>query len=395
MDVIPDVHYAGRLARLLDTFLGWESRPLCLTPMAYQWCSAISENVERFERDRIDPGSTPPSNDGGVGLNLPGRADHNPYTALFFTALAVGFRQIDLNCISSGIHLTHTRYHDMMFKNAFATEDDDVIADVVSVWVVDPLVTPSGSCTRHLVKLTERERPFSQRLRRMIVLAIQGHWPMELEAAGLELILLLNHLEVDVEDVDDIVGKLYWVSLLAGVLRSPAGRECLSPRYWLLLGKLISMGARLPQRSHGLDMEIMRSLEDAEDWEKLEAWLLTVWGSWYTDDAVPMEDVERATIKLFLQRPTSIPGFEDLCANTPATYPSLFRLYGDQFRRICDKTQAEQLCSEPPPISLYSILNFSPDDRICILPVTPLTGKPSFRTNSQVTTDTKVRGSKD
>jgi hypothetical protein len=364
LDVIPDVHYTGRLARLLDTFLAWEIQPLCLTPMAYQWCSAISENIERFGRDGIDPGGLPPSHGGGVSLHLPRQGDSNPYAALLFTTLAIGFRQIDLNCISSDIRLTHTRYHEMMFESAFASEDDDVIADVVSVWVVDPLVTPSGSCTRRLVKLTERERPFSPRLRRMIVCAIQGHWPMELEAAGLELVLLLNRLEVDVEDVGDTVSRLYWVSLLAGVLRSSVGWEHLSSRYWLLLGKLVSMGARPPPRSHGSDMEIMRSLEDAEDWEKLEVWLLTVWGSWYTGDAVPMEDVERATIKLFLQQPTSVPRFEDLCSNTPATYPSLFHLYGDKFRWICDKTQAEQLCSEPPPVSLYSVHNFFPGDRI-------------------------------
>ena len=116
------------------------------------------------------------------------------------------------------------------------------------------------------------------------------------------------------------------------------------------------MGARLPQRSHGSDMETVRSLKDAQDWEKLEAWLLTIWGSWYTGDGVPMEDVERATLKLFLQRPTSIPRFEDLHANTPVTYPSLFRLYGDKFRRICDKTRAEQLCSESSPVS-HSLSN--------------------------------------
>jgi len=42
LDVIPDVHYTGCLARLLDALLAWEDRPLCLTPMTYRWCSAIS-----------------------------------------------------------------------------------------------------------------------------------------------------------------------------------------------------------------------------------------------------------------------------------------------------------------------------------------------------------------
>lgn len=346
LDVIPDVRYTGRLARLLDVFLAWESRPVCLTPMAYQWCSAISENIRRFGQGGFIPEGPLPSD--GVGLCPPRQGDPNPYAGLLFTALAVGFRQMDPTHISSDIRLIHTSHHELMFENAFAGEDDDVIADVTSVWVVDPLVTPSCSCIRRLVKLTERKRPFSPRLRQVIVHAIQGQWLMELETGEFDLVLLLNYLEVDVEDVEDEVDKLYWVSLLAGVLRSPMGRERLSSHYWLFLGKLISMGARLPQRSPGLDIDIMRSLEDTEDWEKLEAWLLTVWGSWYAGDAVPIEDIERVTLKLFLQRPASIPRFEDLRANTPAIYPSTFRLYGDQFQRIYDTRRTEQLCSELP-----------------------------------------------
>ena len=351
LDVIPDVHYTGRLTRLLDTFLAWENRPPCLTPMVYQWCSAISENIKRFKQDGIGPRSPQTSPDGSMGLHLPRQGDSNPYVALLFPALAVAFRQIDPNHISSDIRLTHTRYHEMMFENTFASDDDGVIADVVSIWVVDPLVTPSGPCTLHLIKLTERGRPFSPRLRRMIVCALQGRWPIELEAAGVELVLLLNHLEVDVEDMDDMVSKLYWVSLLAGMLRSLEGQKHLSSHYWLFLGKLISMGARPPPQSHDLDMKIMKSLEDVEDWEKLEAWLLAVWGSWYTGGTVPMEDVEQATIKLFLQQPTSVPRFKDLCADTPPAYPSLFHLHGDKLQWICDKMQAEQLCLELPPIS--------------------------------------------
>ena len=366
LDVIPDAHYTGRLARLLDNFLAWGSRPMCLTPMAYQWCSAISGNLRKCERGVITPGNPLHSHGGGVSLRPPRRGDSNSYSGILFTALAVGFRQMGPDHISSEIHLIHTCHHELMFTEAFSSEDDDVIADAVAVWVVDPLVTHPGSCARPLVKLTEKERPFSPRLRRTIVYAVQRNWPMELEATGLELVVFLNHLEVDVEDLDDTLSKLHWVSLLAGVLCSPVGRERLSSHYWLLLGKLISMGARLPQRLHGSDMEIMRSLEDAEDWEKLETWLLTIWGSWYTDDAVPMEDVERATLKLFPQRPNSIPRFEDLHANTPDTYPSVFRLYGDKFRWICDKMPEElfgvairKSLHSPPRPSLQEIESVS------------------------------------
>ena len=321
-----------------------------LTPMAHQWCSVISENIRRFERGGVASESPPRSHYGGVELCSTRRGDvNNPYVSLLPTALAVGFRQIGLDHISSKIPPTHTTHHEPMFDNVFASEDDDVVADAVSVWVVDPLVTPSGSCARRLAKLAERGRPFSPRLRGTIVQATQRCWLVELEAAGLELVLLLNHLKVDVDDVDDMVSKLYWVTLLTGILRSLVGREHLSSHYWLLLGNLVSMGARVPPSSPGLDMEIMRSLEDTEDWEKLEMWLLTVWGSWYTGGTVPMQDVERATLTLFFQRLTAIQRFENLHEKkTPATYAHLFRLYGDQFRRICDRARAEQPDSEPP-----------------------------------------------
>lgn len=356
LEVIPDIRYTGRLGRLLDTLLTWENRPVCLTPIAYQWCSAISESIGRSEQDGSNPGKPPRSHYDVVGPRPSPRDGPNPcadpYRGLLFMALAVGFRQIGPNHISSDIHLTHTRHHESMLDNVFTSEDDDVVADVVSVWIVDPLVTPSGSCTRRLRKLTERTQPFSPRLRRTIVHAIQSHWLVELEADGLEFVLLLNHLEVDVGDVDDVdgaAGKLCWVSLLAGVLRSPAGREHLSSHYWLLLGNLVSMGARLPPSSPGPDIEIMRSLEDTEDWGKLETWLLTIWGSSYTGEAVPMQDVERATFRLFRQRAAAIQRFEDLCGKrTPNIYAHLFRLCGDQFRHICDHARAEQRCPDSP-----------------------------------------------
>jgi hypothetical protein len=289
---------------------------VCLTPMAYQWCSVISENMRTPERDG------------------------DAFLGLFYTALAIGFRQIGPDH-TSDTRLACASHHDLIFEIAFASEDDEIIADAISVWVVDPLVTPPGSSTRRLAKLIGRERPLSLRLRQTIVRSIQRHWLTELEAAGFEFVVLLNHLEVDVEDTSESIDRLYWVSLLAGVLGSLEGQKRLSFHYWILLGNLISMGARLPRRSPNQDVEIMRSLEDSGDWEKLEPWLLTIWGSWYTREAIPMEDIERATLKLFSQRSTTIRRFEDVYAQTPAPYASLFRVYGDQFRRIRDKARAE------------------------------------------------------
>jgi hypothetical protein len=35
--------------------------------------------------------------------------------------------------------------------------------------------------------------------------------------------------------------------------------------------------------------EVMESLEEAQDWEKLETWMLVVWWSLYRSDSVPIQ----------------------------------------------------------------------------------------------------------
>ena len=161
--VIPDMHYVGRLGRLLDIFFTWGSRPVCQ-------CSTISESIRRFERSGITSESPPRSHYDGTELSCARLwDDNNPYVSILSTALAVGFRQIGLDHTSSEIRLTHTSHYEPMFDNVFASEDDDVVADVVSVWIVNLLGTPSGSCARRLARLAERSRPFSQRLRWTIV----------------------------------------------------------------------------------------------------------------------------------------------------------------------------------------------------------------------------------
>ena len=82
----------------------------------------------------------------------------------------------------------------------------------------------------------------------------------------------------------------------------------------LLLGNLISV---FPQTLLAEDRqtEVMTSLEKAQDFEKLETWMLVVWWSMYGFDWAPIQDMERATLTLFRQRPLGIPKFEDLLEN--------------------------------------------------------------------------------
>jgi hypothetical protein len=336
VDVIHNSYRIGLLGILLDILLKWGDKPTYLIPMAYRWCSAISEEIRELRGD----GLTPESLEHSRCLEY-----------LLPRALATAFRHIGPHTTIPLVQLPHTHHHEWMLDKIFTSEDDDRIADAVCVWIVNLQVTPSGSCTRRLARLTERGRPFSPRLRWAIVLIIQQFWHREFEAAELEFVCLLNNLEGEMGEAGDGDSRSYWVDPLARVLRSPMGLERLSSYYWLLFGNLVSMGfLPNPDGDIHIHMETMKSLEEAQDWEKLETWMLVVWRSqYYLGSAPPIHDIERATLKLFLQRPSAIPRFEDLHENDiQSPLPPLLRSYRNRFRRICDQARAEQSRLEPP-----------------------------------------------
>jgi hypothetical protein len=291
------------------------------------------------------------------------------YFNLLHRSLAVAFRHTCFNSASPTIHTFHTRNHEWMFDKVFINAyggmftydhmfadgekfaDDEKFADAVCMWAADRQVTPPGSCTRRLLELTERGWPFSPRLRCTVIHAVQHLWPWELEAAGLELVSLLNNLEVGVREINGAKRSRNWAALLKGVLSSPMGQWFLSSHYWLLLRNLISMGYpswEVVDRQ----TEIMKSLEEAQDWEKLETWMLVVWCSVYLSHPDPtlIQDIGWATLTLFRQRPSAIPRFEDLYEQRTRLHSldPLFNTCANEFRSICDQVRVEQSCLEPP-----------------------------------------------
>ena len=376
MNVVADGNSLQHLHYLLLFLASWEKRPACLTPMAYQWCSAISEVVGRLGREGIpirgpDPlhlefqprrgpqrGNWTPwieFSKAGPGC-YPARSDHTFHSAhgrpLNLTLdsllpnhlpiiLEIGFRPVRPGYDQPALHLAHTPHHDWVFEAAFSSDDDEVIADAVCVWVAGGSQTPPGSCARYFSKRVEKGTPFSQRLRRVSIHAIGRIWRSELEVSGLETVRLLNCLEVGVDDVDDLddvdVGE--WCMLLVGVLCSPAGLGGLSLCYWRLLEK---MSPRIwwTMDCEPRTVEVARSLEEAEDWEKLEIWMLAAWRT----GLLPLsEDVERVTLNLLLRRPSVLPRFE--ACETEIVNPD----QKAEFRRICNQARTEQSPLEYPP----------------------------------------------
>jgi hypothetical protein len=263
-----------------------------------------------------------------------------------------------------------------VFEYAFSSRDDDIVADAVSVWVVGGDPAP-GLFARYFAKRMERKGPVSPRLRQVTIRAIELIKDNVLEVLGFESIRLLNCLDVD---LDDVVDKHVWVELLAGVICLPAGLESLSPHYWHLLDKLPL--ANDFRRTPGLrSVEVMRSLDEADDWEKLEVWMVVVWQSLLESTPTPMmEDVERVTLELLRRHSSAPPRFETLREGGD--------LYGSQrtkLQRICDQARAEQLSSESPP-SPYVSVRPAPPLPVLILPYSslqsidsrPTTCSPSF-----------------
>ena len=360
------VECLGYLESLLEFLAAWEKRPVWLTPMAYQWCLAISEAARTLMQRET---STPPEPllppfraqlppmprrwfytiskaTGTLGkreiptplgsphltcnpLQEPSRQLRRQYRqrqqnlipadliSLFesdFSKVGPGcdpFRRGDTSdrtrghplslvdyadvlpvILEIGFHLAapsrdqpafcvdHTPHHDGVFETAFSSDDDEVVADAACAWIAGGYCTSPGSYVRYAAKRIEKDAPFSLRLRRVIICAIERNWRGELGASPLETIQLLNRLNVGVDDVAG-EGVWAWRQILVDAIRSPTGLGSLSPHYWRVLDEL--QGPTVGLGLHGRDLEsfdaVMRLLEEAEDWEKLEVWMLIRWAS--------------------------------------------------------------------------------------------------------------------
>jgi len=416
MGAISDGDGLQHLNFLLEFLAAWEERPACLTPMAYEWCSSISEVAGRLELGlglqpglhlQLQPGlclrfqpqdlaangvvseaaeqefshvgpSCDPVRMDDVSHDAqeyPREPSHFYHGILLSIILEVGFRLVMPGHDHTALHLDHTPHHNLVFETTFSSRDDEVIADGLCAWIANSGHMPAGSCVRYLADRVGRNTPFSPRLRQMSIHVIERTWNNEFRVSELETIRLLNRLDVD---VDYMEGGHKWLRLLKNIIHSPAGLESLSIHYWHLLDRLVSASNRLATFAPR-DMDLVRSLEEAEHWEQLEVWMVIAWrslgygfmedtepgeGTGSREDAESVEDpdsgedtepeegtgpmdaeeLEQVTLRLLLQRPSALPRFEDL-SNSRA-------LWMDQdvvLRRICAQARAEQLPPEQLP----------------------------------------------
>jgi hypothetical protein len=369
MSVIMDGACLQELGYLLEFLAAWEERPAYLTPMAYQWCSAISEAAGMHELGPLHDGRgilpmlrhrlqyemlieiRHALRDMEEKISKVGRccdslrfddiSHHthrrpqgptlNPYT-LLPAALEIGFRLVTPGRVQPALPLNHTSHHDRMFETAFSSYDDGVVTDAMSAWLVGGGWALRGSCVRYLAKHITRSRLFSPLLRRASIQVIEHIWHKNLKESVSETVQLLNCLDVE---VDDMARRDVWVKLLVEVICLPAGLESLSSHYWRLLDRL-ALGTDFGWVPGSCNVEVMELLEKAEDWEKLEVWMVVVWQS--LPRGMPIGNVGPVTLRLLLQRPSTILRFEGLCERGSLRYPHQTNL-----GQICDQTRAKQL----------------------------------------------------
>ena len=381
MNAIAGGRCLHQLRYLLEFLAAWERRPAYLTPIAYQWCSAISEVAGRPNRSEISTtnkyfGRLRPQNlvtyspaereFSEVGPRCdPLRLDAASHRAhghtrrvhshihayLLSIALDIGFRRVVLSRDWLALRLDHTSHHEWVFESAFSSDDDEIIADAMCVWIVDRTSTPPGSPAHYLARRVEKDTSFSPRLWQASVSVIGRMWDKEFEVSTLEIVRWLNCLNIG---ADDMVKNPRWAWRLVDAIRSPIGLENLSSHYWHLLPRLV-VASKLSRSLKSRDMEVVRSLEKAEEWEKLEAWMVVVW-SFLPGSTIPksesMEGIKEITLKSLLRQPSALSRFENLCesGNLSNSRPAC-QEFKAKLQHICDQARAEKSPSESPPPS--------------------------------------------
>ena len=261
----------GFIPHVLHDLIELETRPMCLTEIAYDWCSVICEN----RRTLWD------------------------WEGLLLTSLEIGFRHLDIQDTRTAPTLTHTEHHPEMVDVVSGSQNSETIADLLHAWTIGySLQVPPDTCTERLICLHSLV-PFSPRLRRLVIRSVELIGYEGFEGVEMErLVELLDDLHVTTEDTDD---DSEWLWLLLEALRTSEGIERLSHWYWELLVELALFWSQPLTNDFTYNPQVITFLTEAQEWTKLEFWMGTVCILW------PLE-ADRITegnliLPLFRQRP--------------------------------------------------------------------------------------------
>ena len=374
MDIILDGNQVQDLYYLLEFLAAWEGRPASLTLMAYQWCSTISEAVKGFAAEEM-PITQSYSRESEInnminhregrrrskersvshvvetGFSQVARLDaasHNSrrgpprdlaphtyktYEYLLPTILEIGFRNTQPGRDHLDLDSGSRSNHGWIFKTAFSSDDDDVIADAVCAWIAYSVGTPPSSLVHLLSWRMGINKPFSTRLQEMVIYAIEHNWRNELKVSVPETVRLLGCLDMITERMGGVAGQHEWEGLLVDVI-CLEGHGILSDYYWLILDELAFSVTRDVPFGPYIEKE-MNSLEKAGKWDNLEAWLAIAWRSQLSPES--LEHVSRVTDELLKKRRRpALQKFRTLLYQSTISRMA----QGEQLKRICDNYPA-------------------------------------------------------
>ena len=292
------------IPHILRNLIELETRPECLTKIAYEWCSAIYENRESLE----------------------------DWESLLVVCLQIGFRHLDFQCQYIEAEITHTGHHRGFIDVVFKGQQSEAIADLLHAWTVryhfhEPARELLGFCAGHLAGLHNLVT-FSSRLRRLVIRSVEVIGYKGFEGVGVEkFVELLDHLHVTIDDMDETDR---WKELLLDIIQSLEGTQHLSHWYWELLAELV-VSASWPvylDPAHGL--QTMKFLTEAKEWSKLEWWMGIVW------ILLPQEaegDLRDSMLLLFRQRPGATQKLEQWMERWSQKRPS--NRIPESFRQLC------------------------------------------------------------
>ena len=295
-----------------------ENHPDYLTDMAYEWCSVISDAYQSLVEGQ----------------------------RLLFLSLEVGFRHLDPQHLPICRSVQH--HHHKLIDITFGSRDSEAIADLFLVLsTIDQtceLCRSPDDWVKYLEYLHNLQ-PFSSRLQKNLIHYISCVNHREFKGVGPQAFLtLLKDLHVGVGDVVEGY-EICWVELLLDTIQSPEATQHLPYHYWELLVELSILKSRwlqLPDQ-YILSAQVMVSLEDAQEWDKLECWIGVVWINWppenvdttgdsraTKDGGVTGRGLEDVMLSLFHHQPGSIQRLQKLMVRCRFYVPMLFE-------QICER----------------------------------------------------------
>ena len=252
---------------------------------------------------------------------------------LLFLSLEIGFRHGP----RLGMEQTSfdPRYHKSMADIVFGSQRGEVIADLLYAFTQSraayPFTHPLNVCAKHLVNLPSLN--LSPRLRPLVIRSVELIGHQGFGEVGVEnLVRLLYRLGVS---IDDVGSRFSWTELLLGIIKSHEGRECLSYSYWELLVELSLPYDGNHQGLTDYDPQVMISLRDAQEWDRLACWICFVWIERSLCPDGTLGDLERGTVLLFRHRPDTIQKLEEWMVRSGRDIPVAFQ-------QICEQGRLEE-----------------------------------------------------